>query len=279
LSIGIQTSSTTNIQVSYTLYKDNGNGIFEPGTGDVAVGSGGPFAINSTTPYSNSSVGYTGNNVTGENSSIWVAVTSNVPGSSIVVSLFESACATLPVNLGYFNAKRNNVNTVNLTWQTLQELNSSGFEIQRQVGDAGWQVVGFVNSQATNGNSGTPLSYSYTDNNNANAVTQYRLRMVDIDGNSKFSETRSVRGEGQTGKIIVFPNPSSDGKVKIVFEDTKGSHDVFLSDMSGRLIRQWSQVTNNNVEIDNMASGFYNVRIINHETGEQSVEKIIVTRH
>jgi hypothetical protein len=196
-----------------------------------------------------------------------------------VVSLFESACATLPVNLGYFNAKRNNVNTVNLTWQTLQELNSSGFEIQRQVGDAGWQVVGFVNSQAANGNSSTPLSYSYTDNNNANAVTQYRLRMVDIDGNSKFSETRSVRGEGQTGKIIVFPNPSSDGKVKIVFEDTKGSHGVFLSDMSGRLIRQWSQVTNNNVEIDNMASGFYNVRIINHETGEQSVEKIIVTRH
>jgi hypothetical protein len=57
------------------------------------------------------------------------------------------------------------------------------------------------------------------DNNSANAVTQYRLRAVDFDGSSKFSEIRSVRGEGQANRIILYPNPSTDGKVKVVFED------------------------------------------------------------
>jgi hypothetical protein len=278
LSLGIQTTSVTDIHVSYTLYKDDGDGIFEPGTGDIQVGSGGPFTINSTTPYVNTSVTYTGNGAPGENSSIWVAVTSDEPGSSTVISLFQNQCSSLPVNLTYFNAKRSNANSVSLTWQTAQELNSSGFEIQRQIGNGVWQVVAFINSQAPNGNSGSPLTYSYIDNNNARGITEYRLREVDIDGNSKFSQIRSVRGEGQAGKIIVFPNPTSDGRSKVVFEDVNGTRDVSLADMSGRIIKQWSAVTNNNLEIDNLPPGLYSLRVIVRETGEQSVEKIIVNK-
>jgi hypothetical protein len=179
------------------------------------------------------------------------------------------------VHLTYFNAKRTNASNVNLNWQTAQELNSSGFEIQRQVGNANWQVVGFVHSQALNGNSSSPLTYSYADNNTANAITQYRLRTIDLDGSSKFSETRSVRGEGQTGKIILYPNPSLDGNLKVVFEDMSGARDVSLTDMNGRLIRQWAGITNNNLEINNITSGYYSLRVINRETGEQSVEKVV----
>src|SRR5258708_15196962 len=55
INLGIQTVSVSNISVSYILFKDDGNQLFEPGTDDSQVGSGGPFTINSTTPYSNSS--------------------------------------------------------------------------------------------------------------------------------------------------------------------------------------------------------------------------------
>src|SRR5947208_484440 len=84
-------------------------------------------------------------------------------------SLFESACFPLPVKLTYFNAKRNNASSVGLAWQTAQELNSKGFEIQRLIGNGGWQVVGFVPTQALNGNSSSVLNYSFNDNNNARA--------------------------------------------------------------------------------------------------------------
>jgi hypothetical protein len=280
LSLGIQTVSVANIHVTYSLYKDDGDGIFEPGSGDVLVGGPtGPFTINSTTPYSNTSVTYTGNNAAGEHSDIWVAVDSDEPGASTVVSLFENgACAPLPVKLTYFNAKRSNASNVGLTWQTAQELNASGFEIQRLIGSGSWQVVGFVPTQALNGNSSSILNYSFNDPNNARGITQYRLRAVDIDANSKFSEIRAVRGEGQAGKIIVYPNPSFDGKVKVVFEDVNGTRDVSLTDMSGRLIKQWTGITNNNLQIDNMTPGYYSLRVVIRETGEQSIEKIVVNK-
>ena len=277
LSLGIQTYSTVNLTVNYTLYKDDGDGVFEPGTGDIQVGSGGPFVINSTTPYTNTNVTYTGNNTPGENSAIWVVVSS--PQLSYTVnSLFESACSPLPVHLTYFNAKRSNASNVGLTWQTAQELNASGFEIQRLIGHSGWQVVGFVYTQALNGNSSSVLNYNFNDNNNARAITQYRLRAVDIDAKSKFSEIRAVRGEGQAGKIIVYPNPSFDGKAKVVFEDINGTRDVSLTDVSGRVVKQWTGVTNNNLEIDNLTPGYYSLRVIIRETGEQSIEKIVVNK-
>jgi hypothetical protein len=57
-----------------------------------------------------------------------------------------------------------------------------------------------------------------------------------------------------------------------------GTRDVSLTDMSGRLIRQWSGITNNNVEINNITSGYYSLRVINRETGEQLVEKMVVSK-
>jgi len=277
LNIGISTTSVTPITISYNLYKSDGDANFEPGTEDTLIGSGGPFTISAGSPYADANVSYVGNKTPGEKSDIWVAVTSS-QSSNIILELFKNQCTSLPVNLTYFNAKRTNASSINLSWQTAQELNSSGFEIQRQIGNGGWQVIAFIPSQTVNGNSNSLLTYSYIDKNSANGVTQYRLRTVDLDGSSKFSEIRSVRGEGQAGQIILYPNPSSDGKVKVVFEDMSGTRDVSLTDMSGRVIKQWASVTTNNIEINNIPAGYYSLRVINRETGEQSVEKMVVNK-
>jgi hypothetical protein len=37
-------------------------------------------------------------------------------------------------------------------------------------------------------------------------------------------------------------------------------------------------VANNNIQIDNLTAGFYTIRIIDTETGEQTVEKIVVKK-
>jgi hypothetical protein len=276
LNIGIQTLSSSNISVSYTLYKDDGDAIFEPGTQDISVGSAGPFTINSGSPYSASGVTYTGNNVPGENSSIWVAVTSsNSAGTQI--SLFQNQCAALPVGLKSFTASRNRSN-VGLTWVTTFEENNSGFELQRSLGSGGWEVVTFVATKAPNGNSTENLTYTYTDMNSFKGISQYRLRQIDIDGKSKYSEIRAVRGEGQVSKTLVYPNPSFDGKIKVVFEDVNGSRDVSLIDMNGKMVKQWNGVTANNLQFDITTPGFYNLRVINRETGEQTIEKIVVNK-
>jgi len=208
---------------------------------------------------------------------LWILVsTQGLPNTQNAIA--TNSCSFLPVHLSFFNAKRTNSSNVSLSWQTAQEINSKGFEIQRLIGTGGWQSVGFVASQALYGNSSAPLNYTFNDNNNAHAITQYRLKEIDIDANSKYSEIRAVRGDGQAGKIIVYPNPSFDGTAKVVFEEINGTRDVSLNDASGRLIKQWKGVTNNNLAIDNLTPGFYSLRVVIRETGEQSIEKIVVNK-
>ena len=185
---------------------------------------------------------------------------------------------TLPVQLISFTAKRNNT-LVNLKWSTSMELNNSGFQIERKIGSSdNWETIGFVATQAQGGNSNDLLQYSYNDLNAAKAITQYRLRQVDFDANATYSVIRSVRGEGQLGKTIVYPNPSNNGKINVVFEDAAVTREISVSDMSGRLVRQIRGISNNNITIENLNPGMYMIRIVAVETGEQVVEKVIVNK-
>jgi len=183
----------------------------------------------------------------------------------------------LPVSFRAFTVSRSN-SVVSLKWTTSIESNNLGFEIQRMIGSGNWESLSFIASQATGGNSSSDLIYAYSDLNPTKAISHYRIKQIDIDNRSKLSESRSVRGDGQKGKTIVYPNPSSDGKVNIIFEDVNGVRDISVSDMSGRVIKQMKGVTNNNIVIDNLSAGFYTVRIANNETGEQVVEKFVVNK-
>jgi hypothetical protein len=208
---------------------------------------------------------------------IYVKVTAAEFANEISTPLISAQCATLPVNLKYFTASRSR-DLVTLKWETAQETDSKGFDVQRKVGNAGWTTIDFVASKAPGGNSNTTLSYEFVDYNNTKGITQYRLRQLDFDGTQAYSQIRSVRGEAQKGKTIVYPNPSGDGKVNIIFEDVRTTRDVQVIDMSGRTIKQWKALTNNNITIDNLNAGFYTVRIIDTETGEQVIEKFVVNK-
>jgi hypothetical protein len=185
--------------------------------------------------------------------------------------------APLPVAFGAFSANRSN-SVVALKWTTATESNNLGFEIQRLIGNGSWQTISFVATQAAQGNSASDLTYTFTDMNQTKGISQYRIKQIDIDKRSKYSEIRAVRGENQKGKTIVYPNPSSDGKVNLVFDDASGIRDISLMDMNGRVIKQMKGVTNNNILFDNLTAGIYTVRIVNNETSEQDVQKFVVNK-
>lgn len=183
---------------------------------------------------------------------------------------------TLPVEFSSFTAIRDRSNVL-LKWETATERNNSGFSIERNINNT-WTPLAWVPSQAINGNSDAALIYYYTDVNTNKGISQYRIRQVDIDTRSKYSVIRTVRGEGQTGKTIVYPNPSDDGTINIVFDDAAISRDVSIIDMSGRLVRWVRGIRTNSITIERLEAGIYTIKIIAPSTGEQVTEKIIVNK-
>jgi hypothetical protein len=184
----------------------------------------------------------------------------------------------LPVSLKNFTAIRSSNSAASVKWETVTEQNNSGFVIERNLNGV-WEEVAFVPTIAAGGNSNSLLSYSYSDPNNSKNMSQYRLRQVDIDSKVKYSEIRSVKGVDQKGGVILYPNPSNDGKINIVFENKNEVRDVAVSDMGGRVVKQLKAVSANSVVIDNLVSGMYTIRITVPATGEQVIEKVIVNKH
>jgi hypothetical protein len=76
-------------------------------------------------------------------------------------------------------------------------------------------------------------SYHSTDTNPL-AFNYYRVRVVDYDGSTTFSNTVELRREGQSGSLIVGPNPASD--VLNVRVPGSGPYQWRLVDATGRTV-------------------------------------------
>jgi hypothetical protein len=207
-----------------------------------------------------------------------VSANCNQVGTKYILDDFRIVNTTngpLPVSLKNFNANLRN-NAVALTWSTETENNAKGFEVQRRMGNGAYAEIGFVNTKALNGTSSTSLEYSFSDANlKSSTVAQYRLRQVDLDGKSTFSEIRSVRNGAKNISITVYPNPGR-GVANLSIPDGVGTVDVSLEDFTGKTIQRYNGINRSSMQLTNMKPGLYVVRVFVRETGEYITERISV---
>ncbi|MCC3157498.1 GEVED domain-containing protein [Hymenobacter sp. 15J16-1T3B] len=111
----------------------------------------------------------------------------------------------LPVELLRFTATPGPA-AVRLAWATATERNSSRFEVERRLDEAGFQRIATVEAAGT---STSVRSYALTDTNlpAAGKRAYYRLRQVDQDGTASYSEVRAV-ALGTAG-LTLYPNPTA----------------------------------------------------------------------
>lgn len=149
----------------------------------------------------------------------------------------------VPVELASFNADVYG-NTVSLSWTTVTEKNNYAFEIERTSpthspyqGEGvppfrdgrGWEKIGFVPGFGT-----TTESHNYAFNDEINSVGkyQYRLKQIDFDGTSSYSDVISVFvGVPSTFSLEQnYPNPFNPStKIKFTVP-------VTLSGVEGSLV-------------------------------------------
>lgn len=278
---GIQT-----ISGNYTLYSDvNKNGEFDEGNGDTIVSTATNFSTSlvGVQPGFNSSFVVSaqpfnktlGAGFSGTVFAKVIVTTTGYLGAGVVGDL-TNLCGPLPVSLKSFNATQRS-NKAFLTWETDQENNNDGFEVERRsAGNSQYQKIGFVDSKAPGGTGGA-FSYNFDDNQSlAKGVTYYRLRQVDLDGRATYSEVKAVRtGNGGLLTISIYPNPSR-GVANVTIPESAGKMDVSLDDYTGKSVQRWSGISVRNLQLNNMRPGIYMLRINFRETGETITERIIV---
>ena len=115
----------------------------------------------------------------------------------------------LPVELVRFEG-RITEGAVLLSWGTSSETNNAGFTVERRqnANDDNWMSLAFVEGNGTVSHSS---EYSYTDRDLASTAAsyQYRLKQVDFDGTSSYSETVTVRTPAPADFALHdnYPNP------------------------------------------------------------------------
>ena len=166
-----------------------------------------------------------------------------------------STVVTLPIELKSFVATTDNNNVV-LKWQTANEVNSNHFDVERSDDGQFFFSIGKVNAS---GNSTLPVSYSFTDskitNNNGSQIF-YRLKLVDKDGATKYSNNISIKPTISSVTIkSVYPTIIRKNELATVeiLSDKNRFMDVIIMDESGRMLQQLSA---------NLISGFNRISFV-----------------
>lgn len=191
-----------------------------------------------------------------------------------------SVTTTLPVTLLSFDAMKVNNHTARLTWTTSSETNSSLFEIEKSVNNGPFVKAGEV---AAAGSSSTMMTYSFNDALLPNAVTSYRLKMIDRDQRFDYSRIVSLQSK-QEGFVLqrIYPNPITNVTRISVLSDKETDMQWQLLEVGGKvLVNRTERCVKGQNEIaipgvDKLQSGIYIVRIA--VDGSMKEERVLKVR-
>jgi hypothetical protein len=115
-----------------------------------------------------------------------------------------SPAQVTPVELTSFTSSSNGSNVI-LNWSTATEINNKGFEVEKKL-NATWQSIGFIEG---NGSTTEKHSYSFADKNLSAGTYSYRIKQLDFNGQSTYSDVVNADVMNPNGYVLSqnYPNP------------------------------------------------------------------------
>lgn len=157
---------------------------------------------------------------------------------------------TLPVTLERFNAFKAGTG-VSLAWDVSEESYVQAYEVQRSENGIQFTPIGSVNAAAKR-------TYSFIDAQPGSLYRFYRLRMVDLDGNSKLSHIVSVTGKAALN-MRASPNPART-IVNVMHPKAKARSSLQVINAEGRIVKQMIVPENavlTTVDFSGLQNGMY----------------------
>jgi len=231
------TPGQPSVNVVITGTPTTGEGFYDPGSGfsnRISASINGGVTVNSTT-YNSSTQATLNVSTVGATTGTKTVTITNPDGQFVSSStIFDVPLPVVLASFTYSVSKRD----VNLKWSTTEEINNSGFDIERHSfnskGEAGeWTKIAFV---IGHGNSNQQNDYQYKDLKLETGKYNYRLKQIDYNGNyERFNLPSSVLvGIPNISELSQnYPNPFNpltkidygitiEGKVTIVIYDIIG---------------------------------------------------------
>jgi Secretion system C-terminal sorting domain len=201
-------------------------------------------------------------------------------GASATAGAVQSLPLSVVVPLDLLDFTGNADKAVNkLNWKTANEVNTSHFSIEKSVGNGG-KFVSIGEVKTNNVASSTPQYYSFTDTQ-PNSLDYYRLKMVDLGGQFKYSKTIGIARKNDV-KIDCYPNPANNiVHVQLEVKNYK-TVKIDLLDMTGKTIASQSKNRDRGdntsfiFNVENLPNGVYTAATT--IDGIQSFHKITVAK-
>ncbi len=164
----------------------------------------------------------------------------------------------LPVTLVSFTGQNIDDQYVLLEWSVATQVNNSHFELERSTDGSNFRSIASIEGS---GNSNSLQLYSKKDMTPVSGVNFYRLKQVDLDGKSSFSNIVMVRF-GKQENPLIYPNPA-----RTIFTIVAGQqpiNEIIIFDMLGKTVKKImnpARASLLNVPAANLAPGIYIVQI------------------
>ena len=188
-------------------------------------------------------------------------------GTSLVSITGTGTQLTLPVTLLKFTGE-NTGKTTRLNWQTAEEIDNSGFDVERSTdGGLTFSAIGNV---AGRGDSFVTNDYEFIDEAPASGLNYYRLKQIDYDGQFEYSEVVLVDFNGAVNATL-FPNPTTNVLNLRGVRAGEGAVNLTVLSNDGKLLRAVrydSPTTQIGLDVSELKPGAYYLRIVTEKGPE-----------
>ena len=191
-------------------------------------------------------------------------------GMDLTPGVLPDACSIqfLPVDWLGFEAIAND-HAVDLSWKTASELNNDYFVVQRSSDLNDWEDLFQMNGAGTSSNTHT---YYSKDHHPLNGVSYYRIKQVDFDGQTDYSDIRSVSFQGDR-MLQVWPNPAT---AQVQISTREKVKTLKLTNSIGKTVYSEDFPSNRaTLDISKYQSGVYTVEIT-YLDGYSDRKKLII---
>ena len=187
---------------------------------------------------------------------------------------------SLPVKLVSFTATLNNNNKVDLNWVTASEINVSHFDVERSTDGVNFNQAAMVFAY---GNTTENKTYSIINDISdvKTGIVYYRLRSVDIDGKSMYSQIRIIRPGKQSDllNLVMYPNPATS-ELRVTVPSAWQNKPVMLEvySLNGQKMKAMQNSASGQTEtiaVTDLANGFYLLRA---SCGSESVQQKFIKK-